>query len=89
MSKQTRKYFEVIIAFGHSTFTTLQLLFPPTNMVLWRYLACWTFSKCQPYSSESCLSICTCTYKTTADNHLHNCICGVLFIKMTVLWIYL
>jgi len=51
------------------------------NMVLKRYLACQTFSNRQPYSNESCLSICTCTYKIEADNHLYNCIRGVLSIK--------
>jgi len=36
-------------------------------MVLKRYLACWTFSKCQPHSNESCLSICT--YTSAAQLH--------------------
>jgi len=55
--------------------------------VLKRYLACRTFSKCQPNSNESCLSIRAYTYKTNADNQLHNCICGALSIKMTILQI--
>jgi len=50
-------------------------MFVLSNMVLKRYLACWTFRKCQPYSNESCLSICTHTYKIDkieADNQLLN-----------------
>jgi len=54
------------------------------NMVLKRYLACQTFSKCQPYSNKRCLSICTYTYEFDAENQLHNCICGTLS-KMKVL----
>jgi len=50
-------------------------------MVLERYLACRTFSYCQPYSNESCLSIRTYTYKIEADNQLHKCVCGALSIK--------
>jgi len=73
--------FKIIIAFGHSAFITSQSMFAPMNMVLKRYLACRTLSKCQPYSNESCLSICTYTYKIEADNQLHNCICGALSIK--------
>jgi len=60
--------FQIIIAFGHSAFITSQSMFVPTNMVLKRYLARQTFSKCQPYSIESCLSICTYIYKIEADN---------------------
>jgi len=63
LSKNTRKYFEIIVAFGHTAFITSKLIFVPTNMVLKRYLACRTISKCQPYSNESCLSIRTYTYK--------------------------
>jgi len=37
--------FQVIIAFGHSTFIVSQSLCVPTNMVLKRYLACRTFNK--------------------------------------------
>jgi len=47
-----KNIFQVILAFGHSTFITLQSLFVPTNMVLKRYLACRTFSKCQSYSQS-------------------------------------
>jgi len=50
--------------------------------MLKRYLACQTFSKCQPYSNESCLSTHTYTYKIEADNQLHNCVCGALSIKV-------
>jgi len=50
-------------------------------MVLKRYLVYRTFSKCQPYSNENCLSIRTYTYKIEADNQLHNCVCGALSIK--------
>jgi len=57
LSKHTRRYFPIIIAFGHSEFIRSQSMFLPTNMVLHRYLVCRTFSKCQPYSNESCLSI--------------------------------
>jgi len=39
-------------------------------MVLKRYLACRTFSKCQPYNNESCLSKRTYTYKIKADSQL-------------------
>jgi len=56
-------------------------MFVPTNMVLKRYLACRTFSKCEPYSNESCLYMHTYSYKIKADNRLHNCVCGALFIK--------
>jgi len=56
-------------------------MFVPTNMVLKRYLACQTFSKCQPYSNESCLSLGTYTYKIEVDNQLNNCVCGALSIK--------
>ena len=56
-------------------------MFVPTNMVLKRYSACQTFSKCQPYSNESCLFMCTYTYKIEADNQLHNCVCWALSIK--------
>jgi len=71
----------VIATFGLSTFITSQSMFIPMNTVLKRYLACPTFSKCQPYSNESCLSIRTYTYKIKADNQLHNCVCGALSIK--------
>jgi len=54
--KHTRKDFQVTIAFGHSTFITSQSMFVHTNMMLKRYLACRTFSKCQPYRNESCLN---------------------------------
>jgi len=57
LSKHTRKYFQIIIAFGHSAFITSQLIFVPTNMVVKRYLTRRTFSKCQPCSNESCLFI--------------------------------
>jgi len=50
-------------------------------MVLKRYLACRIFSKCQPYSNESCLSMRTYTYKIEADNQLYNCVCRALSIK--------
>jgi len=73
---QKKKDFQVIIAFGHSTFITSQLLFVPMNMVLKWYLPCRTFSKCQSYSNESRLSKRTCTYKIDADNQLHNCVFG-------------
>jgi len=43
--------FQVIIAFGHGAFITVQSLFVLTNMVLKRYLVCRTFNKCQPYSN--------------------------------------
>jgi len=56
-------------------------MFLTRNMVLKIYLACRTFSKCQPYSNESCLSIRTYTYKIEADNQLQNCVCGALSIK--------
>ena len=56
-------------------------MFVPTNMVMKRYLLCRTFSKCQPYSNESCLSKSTYTYEIEANNQLHNCVCGVLSIK--------
>jgi len=79
--KHTRKDFEIIIALGHSEFITSQSMFVPTNCFPRRYLACWTFSKCQRYSKESCLSIRVCTYKINVDNQLHNCICGVLSIQ--------
>jgi len=79
LSKHTRKDFQIIIAFGHSTFVTSQSIFFLRNKVLKRYLACRTFSKCQPCSNESCLR--TCTYKIEADNQLHNCVCGALSIK--------
>jgi len=62
LSKHTRKDFQIITAFGHSAFITLQLIFVVRNMVLKRYLACRTFSKCQPYSNEGCLFIRTYTY---------------------------
>jgi len=69
LSKHTRKDFQVIIAFGYSTFITSQsMLF--LSMVLKRYLACWIFSKCQPYSNESCLFIRTYTYNIDVDNQL-------------------
>ena len=76
LSKHTRKDFQDI-AFRHFAFITSQLLFFPMNVVLQRYLACWTFSKCRSYSNASCLSKCTYTYKINADNQLHNCVCGV------------
>jgi len=57
--------------------------------LLKRYFACRTFSKPQPYSNESCLSMHTYTYKIKADYQLHNCICGALSIKMAALQIYL
>jgi len=57
-SKHTRKYLQVT-PFVHSAFVTSQSLFVPMSMVLKRHLACWTFSKCQSYSNESCSSICT------------------------------
>jgi len=78
LSKHTRKYFPIIIAFGHSAFITSQSMFVPMNMVLKRYLACRTFRRCQPYNNESCLSIRTYTYKIEADNQLHKCVCGAL-----------
>jgi len=81
LSKHTKKDFQIIIPLGHSVFITSQSIFVLRNMVLKRYLACWTFSKCQPYSNESCLSICTYTYKIKADNQLHKCVCGALSIK--------
>jgi len=74
------KKFQVIIAFGHSAFITTQSLFVPMNMVLKRYLACRTFSKCQPFNNEG-LSKRAYTYKIKADNQLHNCVCGMLSIK--------
>jgi len=64
-------------------------LFPSTNTLMWRYLACRTFSKCQPYSNSSCLCKRTYIYKIHTDNQLHNCVCGVLCIEMMVLQIYL
>jgi len=64
-------------------------MFVPANMVLKRYLACRTFSKCRPNCNESRLYIRTYTYKIEADNQLHNCVCGALSIKMAVLQIYL
>jgi len=85
LSKHTRKYFQVIVAFGHSAFITSQSLCVPMNVVLKSYLACRTFSKCQPYINESCLSIRTYTCKIEASNQLHNCVCGALSIKMVVL----
>ena len=81
LSKHTSKDFQIIIVFGHSAFITSQSMFVLMNMVLKRYLACWTFSKCQPYSNESYLSIHMYTYKIEADNQLHNCVCGALSIK--------
>jgi len=56
-------------------------MFVPTNMVLKRYLTCQTFSKCQPYCNESCLSIRIYTYKIEADNKLHNYVSGALSVK--------
>jgi len=53
-------------------------------LVLKRYLTS-TYSECHADSNESCLSISTYTYKTDADNQLHNCVCGTLSFKMTVL----
>ena len=70
LSKYTRKDFQIINAFGHSIFIASQSIFILRNMVLKRHLACQTFSKCQPYSNESCLSICTYTCKIEADNQL-------------------
>ena len=81
LSKHTRKDFQTVIAFGLSAIITSQLMFVPTNMVLKRYLVCQTFSKCQPYSNESCLSTHTYSCKIEADNQLHNCLCGALSIK--------
>jgi len=81
LSKHTRKNFQIIIAFVHSAFIIQQSIFVLRNMVLKRYLACRTFSKCQPYSNESTLSIRTYTYIISADNQLHNCVCGALSIK--------
>jgi len=69
------------IAFGHSSLITSQSMFVLRSMVLKKYLICRTFSICQPYSNESCLSICTNTYKIETDNQLHKCVCGVLSIK--------
>jgi len=54
-------------------------MFVPTNMVLKRYLACQTFSKCQPYSNESCLSLGTYTYKIEVDNQLNNCLWNAVY----------
>ena len=79
LSNAQGKVTKLSFAFGHSTFIRSQSLFVPMNMVLKRYLACQTYSKCQPYSNESCLSICTYTYKIDADNQLHNCVCGALY----------
>jgi len=56
-------------------------MFVLRSMVLKKYLACRTFSICQPHSNESCLSKCTYTYKIETDNQLHKCVCGVLSIK--------
>jgi len=81
LSKHTRKYSQIIIAFVHSACITRQSIFVLRNMGLKRYLACQTFSKCQPYSNESCLSIRTYIYKIEADNQLHNCVCWALSIK--------
>jgi len=39
------------------TFFTSQSVFVLRMMVLKRYLACRTFSECQSYNNESCLSI--------------------------------
>jgi len=40
-------------------------MFVPANIGAEKILiACWTFSKCQLYSNESCLSICTYTTKS-------------------------
>ena len=75
LSKHT-KDFQVIVAFGHSSFITSQSLFVTTNVLLKRYLACRTFSKCQPYSNESCLCKRTYTYEIDDDNQLHHCIRG-------------
>jgi len=44
LSKHTRKDFQIIIAFVHSAFIIWQSIFVLRNMVLKRYLACWTFS---------------------------------------------
>jgi len=89
LSKDTRKDFHVIIAFGHSTFIASQLLFVAMNMVLKRYLACRTFRKCKPYSNEELFihTYILFTCKIDADNQLHNCVCGALFVKMMVLQI--
>jgi len=43
-------------------------------MVLKRYLACRTFSKRQPYSNESCLSIRTYIYKIDAELRLSSAV---------------
>jgi len=43
----------MIIVFGLSAFITSQSMFVPANMVLKRYLACRTFSKCQQ-DSQCC-----------------------------------
>jgi len=37
LSKYSKKDFQIVIGFGHSTFITLQSMFVPTNMVLKRY----------------------------------------------------
>jgi len=83
LSKHTRKDFQVIIAFGHSAFITSKSIFVPTNMVLKRYLACQKFSKCQPYSSESCLSIAyvhtLIKSKLTISCTLHNCVWSAVY----------
>jgi len=46
----------------------------------WKATACRTFSKCQSYSNENCLSKCTYTDKIVLDNHLHNCVYAALSI---------
>jgi len=70
LSKHTRNDFQIIIAFGHSSFIISQSMVVLRNMVLKKYLACRTFSKCQPYSNEGCLSIRTYTYKIKAGNEV-------------------
>jgi len=37
LSEHRKKYFPIIIAFGHSAFITSQSMFVPANMVLQRY----------------------------------------------------
>jgi len=72
----SEKISKLSLLFGHSEFIMSQSLFVSSNMVLKTYWACQTFSKCQSYSNESCLSKCTYTYKIDAVNQLHNCVCG-------------
>jgi len=84
LSKQTRKNFQVIIAFGQSiNYITITVC--SYEHAAEKVVSLSNTSKCQPNSNESCLFIRTYTYKIDAGNQLHNCVCAALSIKMAVL----